>query len=136
MHIREYQQWLEAWDRARGWERILPSHTLIHAQEELGEVARLILQWEGYKEADSPEQLHAELEEELSDVFVFLFKLAYQTGVDVEAALARGQAKANGRFDDLAEANEMATRYYVRQAENLARMLGQPAPDDFKSTSA
>lgn len=130
MHIREYQQWLEAWDKARGWERVLPSHTLIHALEELGEVARLMLQWEGYKEAASPEQLHADLEEELSDVFVFLFKLAYQTGVDVEAALARGQAKADGRYDDLAEAGEMAKRYYARQAEALARMTEQPAHDD------
>ena len=94
MQIHEYQQWLEAWDKARGWDRVSPSHTLIHALEELGEVARLVLQWEGYKQAESPEKLHAELEEELSDVFVFLFKLAYQTGVDVEAALARGQAKA------------------------------------------
>ncbi len=130
MHIREYQQWLEAWDKARGWERVLPSHTLIHALEELGEVARLMLQWEGYKEAASAEQLHADLEEELSDVFVFLFKLAYQTDVDVEAALARGQAKADGRYDDLAEAGEMATRYYARQAEALARMMEPPARDD------
>ncbi len=95
MQIREYQQWLEAWDQARGWDRVAPAHTLVHALEEMGEVARLVLQWEGYKNAESPEELHAELEEELSDVFVFLFKLAYQTGVDVEAALARGQAKAD-----------------------------------------
>ncbi len=93
MQIRDYQQWLEAWDKARGWDRVSPSHTLIHALEELGEVARLMLQWEGYKEAESAEKLHADLEEELSDVFVFLFKLAYQTGVDVEAALARARPR-------------------------------------------
>lgn len=123
MEIREYQQWLEAWDKARGWDRVSPSHTLIHALEELGEVARLLLQWEGYKDAASPEQLRADLEEELSDVFVFLFKLAYQTGVDVESALARGQAKANGRYDDLAEANEMLARYHARQAEVLRHIM-------------
>jgi NTP pyrophosphatase (non-canonical NTP hydrolase) len=123
MHIREYQHWLEAWDRARGWDRVSPAHTLIHALEELGEVARLMLQWEGYKDAASPEQLRADLEEELSDVFIFLFKLAYQTGVDVEAALARGQAKADGRYDDLEEANAMLARYHARQAEALARLV-------------
>jgi NTP pyrophosphatase (non-canonical NTP hydrolase) len=123
MQIHEYQQWLEAWDKARGWDRVSPSHTLIHALEELGEVARLLLHWEGYKGAESPEQLHAELEEELSDVFVFLFKLAYQMGVDVEAALARGQAKADGRYDDLAQANTMLQQYHVRQAELSARLL-------------
>jgi NTP pyrophosphatase (non-canonical NTP hydrolase) len=123
MHINEYQQWLEAWDRVRGWDRVAVSHTLIHALEELGEVARLVLQWEGYKQAESAEQLHAELEEELSDVFVFLFKLAYQTGVDVEAALARGQAKAEARHPDLAQASAELARYQARQAE-LALMLG------------
>ena len=90
-----------------------PSHTLIHAMEELGEVARLMLQWEGYKEAESAEKLHAELEEELSDVFVFLFKLAYQMGIDVEAALVRGQAKADGRYEDLAAAGGMLARYHA-----------------------
>jgi NTP pyrophosphatase (non-canonical NTP hydrolase) len=123
MHIHEYQQWLEAWDRVRGWDRVAVSHTLIHALEELGEVARLVLQWEGYKQAESAEQLHAALEEELSDVFVFLFKLAYQTGVDVEAALARGQAKAEARHPDLAQASAELARYQARQAE-LARVLG------------
>jgi len=124
MHIHEYQQWLEAWDKARGWDRVSAAHTLIHALEELGEVARLVLQREGYKQAESAEKLHAELEEELSDVFVFLFKLAYQTGVDVEAALARGQAKADGRYPDLDKANDELTRYHARQAEELARLLG------------
>jgi NTP pyrophosphatase (non-canonical NTP hydrolase) len=123
MQIHEYQQWLEAWDKARGWDRVAVSHTLIHALEELGEVARLVLQWEGYKQAESAEQLHAELEEELSDVFVFLFKLAYQTGVDVETALARGQAKAEARYPDLAQASAELVRYQARQAE-LAQMVG------------
>lgn len=127
MQIREYQQWLEGWDKARGWDRVSPSHTLIHALEELGEVARLVLRWEGYKDAASPEELRTDLEEELSDVFVFLFKLAYQTGVDVEAALERGQAKADGRYDDLAEAGSMLARYHARQAELLAQMTGDAA---------
>jgi NTP pyrophosphatase (non-canonical NTP hydrolase) len=124
MQIRDYQQWLAAWDRARGWDRVSPSHTLVHALEELGEVARLLLQWEGYKQAASQEQLRADLEEELSDVFVFLFKLAYQTGVDVEAALARGQAKADGRHGDLDRANAELARYHARQTEELAQMVG------------
>jgi NTP pyrophosphatase (non-canonical NTP hydrolase) len=123
MQIHEYQQWLEAWDKARGWDRVSVSHTLVHALEELGEVARLVLQWEGYKQAESAEQLHAELEEELSDVFVFLFKLAYQMGVDVEAALTRGQAKAEDRYPDLAQASAELARYQARQAE-LTQKVG------------
>lgn len=125
MQIRDYQHWLEAWDKARGWDRVSPAHTLIHALEELGEVARLILQWEGYKDTASPEQLRADLEEELSDVFVFLFKLAYQTGVDVEAALARGQAKADSRHPDLDRAGAELARYHARQQDLLINMLGK-----------
>ncbi|MGQ9490842.1 MAG: MazG nucleotide pyrophosphohydrolase domain-containing protein [Anaerolineae bacterium] len=129
MEIRDYQRWLEAWDKARGWDRVSPSHTLIHALEELGEVARLILQWEGYKNAASPEQLRADLEEEIADVFIFLFKLAYQTGVDVEAALARGQAKADSRHSDLDQANIELLRYHARQQDLLAQMTkGQDTP--------
>ena len=124
MQIHEYQAWLKAWDKARGWDRVSASHTLIHALEEMGEVARLVLQWEGYKDAESSAKLHADLEEELSDVFVFLFKLAYQTGVDVEAALVRGQAKADGRYDDLDVANAMLERYHARQA-TLLREIAQ-----------
>ena len=37
-----------------------------------------------------------ELEEELSDVFVFLFKLAYQTGVDVEAGAGVRSGEGRG----------------------------------------
>jgi NTP pyrophosphatase (non-canonical NTP hydrolase) len=124
MQIREYQEWLQRWDQARGWDQVSPAHTLVHALEEMGEVARLVLQWEGYKEPESAEVLHARLEEELSDVFIFLFKLAYQTGVDVEDALARGQAKADNRHSDLEQANAELERYRLRQAE-LADTSGQ-----------
>jgi NTP pyrophosphatase (non-canonical NTP hydrolase) len=117
MQIREYQEWLEEWDKARGWDRVSVAHTLVHAMEELGEVARLVLQWEGYKSASSPEQLRADLAEELSDVFVFLFKLAYQTGVDVESALALGQEKADRRYADFELAAAELERYRARQAE-------------------
>ncbi len=135
MEMQAYERWLEAYDKARGWDRVSPSHTLIHAMEELGEVSRLVLQWEGYKDAESPGQLHTELEEELSDVFVFLFKLAYQLGVDVEAALARGQAKAEGRYEDLAEARAMLDRYHTRQAEAVDRIVGRSRHADESSGS-
>ncbi|HEX9114712.1 MAG TPA: MazG nucleotide pyrophosphohydrolase domain-containing protein [Anaerolineae bacterium] len=117
MQIREYQQWLEAWDRARGWDKVDPAHTLVHAMEELGEVARLVLRYEGYKDAGSPEQLRAGLAEEMSDVLVFLFKLAYQTGIDLEDALKAGQIKANDRYPDLEQAGAELARYQARQAD-------------------
>ncbi len=129
MHIAEYQKWLEEWDRARGWDRVLPSHTLVHALEEMGEVARLVLQWEGYKPADDMEQVRAALAEELSDLFVFLFKLAYQCGIDVESALRAGQAKADQRYRVEDGAPELA-RYLEAQARWRARLEGNDATPD------
>lgn len=102
MHIREYQQWLEQWDRARTWDRVLPSHTLLHALEELGEISKLVQVIEGYREAAGTDlaTVRAELELELSDLQVMLFKLAYLCGIDMETAMQRGQEKADARFPD------------------------------------
>lgn len=115
MKIRDYQAWLQAWDTARGWDQVAPAHTLLHAMEELGEVARVILRREGYKPSAFPDQWQVELREELSDVFVFLFKLAYQCGVDVEDALRAGMVKADTRHPLETGAPEMA-RYLAQQA--------------------
>ncbi len=117
MQIREYQQWLEAWDRERGWEQVDPAHTLVHALEEMGEVARLVLRYEGYKQNADPAALRAEFAEELSDLLVFIFKLAYQMGVDVEDAIQAGQQKANARYPTLQGAGDELARYQARQAE-------------------
>jgi NTP pyrophosphatase (non-canonical NTP hydrolase) len=102
MHIRDYQQWLEAWDRARDWDRVLPSHTLLHALEELGEISKLVQIIEGYRDpgAADLDAVRDELALELSDLQVMLFKLAYLCGIDMETALQRGQAKADRRFPD------------------------------------
>lgn len=127
MHISEYQRWLEEWDRQRGWHRVSPSHTLIHALEEMGEVARLVLHLEGYKGGENLEAVQEELATELSDLFVFLFKLAYQCGIDMEAALKAGQAKADERWGDLAVASAELERYLAQQAENLSRLRGGEA---------
>jgi len=122
MHIREYQRWLEEWDKARGWDKVLPAHTLIHALEEMGEVARLVLALDGYKQREDIEKVRAELAEELSDLFVFLFKLAYQTGIDVEFALKAGQEKAEARFPDLKEAVEAGEMYRNKLREQVAHL--------------
>jgi NTP pyrophosphatase (non-canonical NTP hydrolase) len=102
MHIRDYQTWLEEWDRARTWDRILPSHTLLHALEELGEISKLVQMVEGYRDPGSrdPAQIRDELALELSDLQVMLFKIAYLCGIDMEDAMQRGQAKADQRFPD------------------------------------
>lgn len=135
MRIREYQAWLEAWDRARTWERVTLSHTLLHALEELGEVAKLVQMLEGYR-APKPEALDAVREElalELSDLQVMLFKLAYLSGIDMEDAMRRGQAKADARFPDPAAGPADREAYWARyraylDSAGLAPEVGSTPP--------
>lgn len=123
MHIREYQTWLQAYDQARGWDRVAPSHTFLHLIEEIGEIAREVEYLEGYRDPDDSAETRAHLAEELADAATFLFKLAYQCGVDLEDALAANMTKAENRFSiDFGQAD--TRRYLARQAENLARIQG------------
>lgn len=120
MHIRDYQAWLEAWDRARTWDRVLPSHTLLHALEELGEVSKLVQMIEGYRDPGprTAQEVRDELALELSDLQVMLFKIAYLCGIDMEEAMQRGQVKADQRFPDPASgaADQRAYRSRFRRA--------------------
>ena len=116
MHIREYQHWLENWDRARTWDRVLPSHTLLHAVEELGEISRLVQILEGYREAGGAdlESVRADLALELSDLQVMIFKIAYLCGIDMEDALILGQEKADLRYPDPASGHSERDAYWQR----------------------
>ncbi len=130
VEIREFQTWLENWDRERGWDRVLVVHTLAHAMEELGEVARAVLRCDSYKPSVSNAATHAELKEELGDLFVFLFKLAYQCDIDVEEALCAVQTKADNRYPDLAAAEEEVEHYLTQQEETLQRLRENSPADE------
>jgi NTP pyrophosphatase (non-canonical NTP hydrolase) len=122
MHIRDYQEWLKAWDRARNWDRVLPSHVLLHALEELGEISRLVQLIEGYRDADSTElvSVRHELALELSDLQVMLFKLAYLCEIDMESAMTLGQEKADRRFPDPATGLAERAAYWQRVRAYIA----------------
>lgn len=135
MQIRDYQNWLHEWDSARNWDRMLPSHTLLHAMEEMGEVARLVQVIEGYREPGDAtrEEVRTLLALELSDLQVMLFKVAYLCGIDMEDAMARGMAKADARFPDPAPGREELDAYWQRfraylTEADLARYLS-PSSD-------
>jgi NTP pyrophosphatase (non-canonical NTP hydrolase) len=126
MHIREYQIWLQAYDEARGWDKITPAHTFLHLIEEVGEIAREVEYLEGYRDAENVGMVRSHLAEELADAATFIYKLAYQCGVDLEDALQANMTKAESRFSvDFGRAD--TERYLARQAENLARMQGDQA---------
>lgn len=116
MHIREYQTWLRAWDEARTWDKVLPSHTLLHAMEELGEISKLVQMIEGYRAPSPPEieEVRELLALELSDLQVMIFKIAYLCGIDMEEAMQRGQSKADARFPDPATGPADREAYWQR----------------------
>ncbi len=122
MHIREYQDWLETWDKARNWDKVLPSHTLLHALEELGEISKLVQMVEGYRALKPPTlaQVRDELALELSDLQVMIFKIAYLCEIDMETALQRGQQKADQRFPDAATGPADQAAYWQRFQQYIA----------------
>jgi NTP pyrophosphatase (non-canonical NTP hydrolase) len=123
MHIRDYQTWLEEWDKARTWEQVTLSHTLLHALEELGEVSKLVQMIEGYRAPSpaDPDLLREELALELSDLQVMVFKIAYLCGIDMEEAMQRGQRKADARFPDPAAGPADQSAYAARYRAYLRR---------------
>lgn len=131
MHIREYQSWLEQWDRARTWEQVTLSHTLLHALEELGEVSKLVQMVEGYRAPNpsDPDALRDELALELSDLQVMLFKIAYLCGIDMEEAMTRGQYKADARYPDAAAGHADTAAYRTRFQAYLDQ-TGVTAPEN------
>ena len=121
MHIHEYQAWLERWDKARTWDQVLASHTLLHAMEELGEVSKIVQIIEGYRPDGkiTLAQARDELALELSDLQVMLFKIAYLCGIDMEEAMIRGQQKADDRFPDPALGPQAQQAYWQRFRDYL-----------------
>lgn len=122
MHIRDYQEWMREWDAVRGWDKLLPSHVMLHAMEELGEVSKLVQMVEGYREPN-PANLDAVRELlalELSDLQVMLFKIAILCNIDMEDALRKGMAKADARFPDVAASREEVDATWARFRAYLA----------------
>ncbi len=134
MHIREYQAWLEQWDRARHWDKVMLSHTLLHALEELGEISRLVQMLEGYRPLDPPDEqeVRERLALELSDLQVMIFKLAYQCGIDMETAMIRGQEKADERFPDPTTGPAVQQEYWRRFRQRVDALESDPAQSTAK----
>jgi len=132
MRIRDYQTWLEEWDKARTWDRVLVSHTLLHALEELGEVSKLVQMLEGYRPLKPADEATVRqlLALELSDLQVMLFKIAYQCGIDMEDALRQGQDKADERFPDPATGPAEQIRYRGQLARRIAQLDGGRAAEE------
>ena len=126
MNFSDYQNRLAELERDRGWDRVLPSHTFLHMGEEMGEIARVLQCFEGYRGTSLTEaELRTELSGELADLTAFIFKLANQYGVDMDRAMRAHIAKFLSRFEDIEQGQEEMARYMAFQEKNLNWIRGE-----------
>jgi NTP pyrophosphatase (non-canonical NTP hydrolase) len=124
-----YQEGLLAFERARGWDRVLPSHTFVHMAEELGEIGRVLQCLDGYRETDeTPEALREALAGELADLTAFVFKLASQHDIDVGRIMREHLVKIAARYDSIEAGQQEMARYVSYQERNLDWLRGGGEP--------
>lgn len=89
MHLKEIQQKLDDFDKARGWDKFPASLVFAHLIEELGEISRHITVDEGYKviglghEAPNKD----ELSREFAQVFNLFTQIANHYNIDLESSI-------------------------------------------------
>ncbi len=126
MDFSKYQQILNALEQERGWDRVLPSHTFLHMGEELGEIGRVLQCLEGYRgTTQNREALCADLAGELADLTAFIFKLANQHGVDMDATMRQHLEKFIGRYPNIEEGRREMARYVAQQERNMEWIKGK-----------
>lgn len=125
MKFSDYQQRLAELEQERGWDRVLPSHTFLHMGEELGEIARILECFEGYRATDlSDPELREALSGELADLTAFVFKLASQYGIDMGQTMRAHIAKFMSRHQDVQQGQEEMARYVAFQEKNMDWIRG------------
>ncbi len=89
MQLKEIQEKLDKFDKARGWEKFPASLVFTHLIEELGEISRYITIEEGYKAIglghEAPEK--NELHREFAQVFNLFTQLANHFQIDLEESV-------------------------------------------------
>ncbi|MGY5863966.1 MAG: hypothetical protein RTV41_05145 [Candidatus Thorarchaeota archaeon] len=89
MNLREIQDRLDKFDKARGWDKFPASLVFAHLIEELGEISRHITVKEGYKVVglghEAPEKEN--LVREFAQSFNLFTQIANSFGVDLESAV-------------------------------------------------
>jgi NTP pyrophosphatase (non-canonical NTP hydrolase) len=89
MHLKEIQQKLAEFERARGWDKFPSSLVFSHLIEELGEISRHITVKEGYKVIglghEAPDA--KELSREFAQVFALFAQIANDFEIDLESSI-------------------------------------------------
>ncbi|HQV65466.1 MAG TPA: nucleotide pyrophosphohydrolase [Saprospiraceae bacterium] len=107
MEIKTYQEEVDHWIKTVGVRYFSELTNMAILTEEVGEVARLISRMYGeqsFKNPMSLEEQKESLADELADVIWVAVCLANQTGIDLQAALAKNLEKKSKR-DSLRHVN-------------------------------
>lgn len=107
MEIKAYQEEVDHWIKTVGVRYFSELTNMAILTEEVGEVARLISRMYGeqsFKNPMSLEEQKESLADELADVIWVAVCLANQTGIDLQAALAKNLEKKSKR-DSLRHVN-------------------------------
>jgi NTP pyrophosphatase (non-canonical NTP hydrolase) len=89
MHLKEIQEKLDVFDKARGWDKFPASLVFAHLIEELGEISRHITVDEGYKVIGLGHDAldKNELPREFAQVFNLFTQLANHYKIDLESSV-------------------------------------------------
>jgi NTP pyrophosphatase (non-canonical NTP hydrolase) len=86
MAFNELQKQVEGYDKAFGWTKDKPEQTVLHMQEEVGEIARELLKKAGYKRGKyDPEELN----DEITDLLYLTLKLGNLMNLDIDTGWDR-----------------------------------------------
>ena len=80
-NLTDLQRQVSDYDKKYGWDRDKASHIVLHMSEELGEISRRILRFEGYKIEKFDQK---ELAGELTDLLYLTLKLANKFKIDLD----------------------------------------------------
>ena len=96
MTIEEAQKRVDNWIKTYGVRYFDPLTNMAQLTEEVGEVARVMSRTYG-EQSWKPGDKHKDLADELADVLWVTLCIANQTGIDLDAALARNFDKKTQR---------------------------------------
>lgn len=96
MEIKKYQEEVDQWIKEVGVRYFDPLTNTAMLMEEVGEVARIMARRYG-EQSEKESDKNKELGDELADVLFVLTCIANQTGVDLEAAIAKNFSKKTQR---------------------------------------
>lgn len=105
MTVKEYQSRVDQWIQEIGVRYFDELTNTAILMEEVGEVARIMARRYG-EQSEKESDKQKDLGDEMADVLFVLTCLANQTGIDLEAAIARNFEKKTNRDKDRHRGNE------------------------------